>query len=365
MNQKEPNYKNSITGIPNSIIRYFGITPINDTLPCLDKMLDKDYTNIVLMLFDGMGTALLSKNLPEDSFLNKNIKETISSVFPPTTVAATTSIDSGLYPGQHGWLGWTVYYPQIDKNVVVYYNTDEDRKPAADYHVAWRFYPYTSIRDMIKQKGYEAYAVASFGDVRIENMNDLFENVKNLCSTKEKKYIYVYYPEPDEIMHKYGCESKEAKEVLMEINKKVEELCNSVSDSLIIITADHGLLDSEGVSILDYPKITECLKRLPSFEPRSLNLFVKDGKKEQFVHEFNKEFGHKFILLTKEEIINKHLFGIKYSSNVYNELLGDFIAIAISDLSIYNSQEKKEKYIGAHAGLTKDEMEVPFIAISR
>jgi hypothetical protein len=364
MNLKEPNYKNSITGIPNSIMKYFGCIPINDTLPCLDKMLDKDYTNIVLLLFDGMGTDVLAKNLPEDSYLNINVQKTISSTFPPTTVAATTSIDSGLYPSQHGWLGWTVYYPQIDKNVTVFLNTDDDGNLVADYNVPSKFYPYTSIRDKIKEKGYRAYAVSPFGDVHIENMDDLCKNVQNLCATKDKKYIYAYYPHPDGIMHKYGCTSKEAKEVLIEINKKVEELCSNVSDSLIIITADHGHLDSKGVCILDYQKIIECLKRLPSIEPRALNLFIKENKKKQFIQEFNKEFGDKFILLSKEEVLNKQLFGIGSSSKMLDELAGDYIAIAISDLSIYNSQEEKDKFIGVHAGLTESEMEVPFIAIS-
>ena len=43
-------------------------------------------------------------------------------------------------------------------------------------------------------------------------------------------------------------------------------------------------------------------------------------------------------------------------------MLGDYIAIAVNDLTIYN---KENKFIGVHAGLTKDEMEIPFIAIEK
>lgn len=54
-------------------------------------------------------------------------------------------------------------------------------------------------------------------------------------------------------------------------------------------------MDSEGVSLEDYPKITECLVRMPSIEPRALNFFVKEEKRSQFEQEFNKRFGDKFL----------------------------------------------------------------------
>ena len=55
-------------------------------------------------------------------------------------------------------------------------------------------------------------------------------------------------------------------------------------------------MDSKGVSITDYPSITECLVRMPSIEPGALNLFVKAEKMEQFENEFKKAFGDKFLL---------------------------------------------------------------------
>jgi len=39
--------------------------------------------------------------------------------------------------------------------------------------------------------------------------------------------------------------------------------------------------------------------------------------------------------------------------------------VAISDLSIFNTQEEKEKFIGVHAGLTKEEMEIPLIVVEK
>lgn len=60
-------------------------------------------------------------------------------------------------------MGWDCYYPQIDKNVVVFLNqeTGTDR-PAADYNVAWTYCRYESIASKIRGNGGNAYEATSF-----------------------------------------------------------------------------------------------------------------------------------------------------------------------------------------------------------
>lgn len=81
-------YNNSILSVSNSVLKHFSGMSQYATLSELDKILDKNYKNVVLMIIDGMGTAILKNNLPENSFLNRHILKNISSVFPPTTVSA-------------------------------------------------------------------------------------------------------------------------------------------------------------------------------------------------------------------------------------------------------------------------------------
>lgn len=54
-----PDYKNCIANLPNSILKKLGLPTNGDTLPLLDKYLQKDYKNIVVILLDGMGKAIL------------------------------------------------------------------------------------------------------------------------------------------------------------------------------------------------------------------------------------------------------------------------------------------------------------------
>ena len=367
MKQKLPDYTNCIANLANSILAEFGIKEDGrQTLKLLDSYLAKNYENIVVILLDGMGKCILEKNLDKDGFFNTHLKSTYSSVFPPTTVAATTSIMSGLDPCQHGWLGWDCYYPQIDKNVTVFLNTETGTdQQAADYGVAWKYCGYESVVSKIKANGGEAYEVTPFAEPFPDNFETICEQIRGQCKKPGKKYIYSYWNEPDHIMHEKGCYGAEAKQTIRVLEKQVQQLCDELENTLIIVTADHGHMDSKGVSITDYPRITECLVRMPSIEPRALNLFVKEEKKEQFEHEFQKEFGDKFLLWTKERVLESKIFGTGTAHPNFEEMLGDYLAIAIDDLSIYSTKEEADFFIGVHAGLTEDEMIIPLIVLER
>lgn len=364
MVQELPDYTNCIANLANSILKKFGIEEGRQGLKLLDQYLEKDYENIVVILLDGMGKCIIDKNLEKDGFFHSHLKGTYSSVFPPTTVAATTSIANGLTPYEHSWLGWDCYYPQIDKNVTVFLNQETGTdKQAADYNVAWTYGGYESIVSKIEKNGGKAFNVSPFFEPFPDSFDKICEQILYLCKKSGKKYIYSYWSEPDSIMHKKGCYGEDAKQVLQTLEQEVQNLCKELNNTLVILTADHGHMDSKGVSLIDYPKITECLLRMPSIEPRALNFFVKEEKREQFLSEFQKEFGDKFLLWTKKQVIDNKLFGIGKEHPNFQGMLGDYLAIAVDDLSIYSTREESDYFIGVHAGLTRDEMIIPLIVI--
>ena len=123
-----PDYNNCLVNLSNSILKRFGARTTAGTLPLADKYLKWEYKNVVLLILDGMGTSIVERHLENNGFFRSHMVGTLDSVYPPTTVAATTSILSGLYPNEHGWLGWDIYYPQINKNVTVFLNTEQQKE---------------------------------------------------------------------------------------------------------------------------------------------------------------------------------------------------------------------------------------------
>lgn len=361
---KLPDYNNCITNIANSILKKFGVEQNGKSLDILDTYIKKEYQNIVVIVLDGMGKCIVEKNLDQDGFFRKHMIGELTTVFPSTTVAATTSIISGLHPANTSWLGWDCYFPQIDKNVTMFKNVEQNTDiPAADYNVAFTYCGYQSVTDKIKQYGKQAFLVAPFAEPYPNTFEELCRSIEELCKQEGTKYIYSYWPEPDFTMHGYGCYCDIAKKVVLELEKQVEHLANCVDNTLIIITADHGHMDTKGVTITDYPKIMDCLVRMPSIEPRALNLFVKPDKEEEFKKEFGKEFGDKFELWTKEKVIESQIFGPGAEHECFRGMLGDYLAIAVDNLSIFNTKEEEQQFKGAHAGLTEDEMIIPLIII--
>ena len=359
-------YDNCLVNLSNSVLNRFGVKPLGKTLPSADRFLKKGYRNVVVLLLDGLGTCILEGNLNQAGFLRTHYQKTFSSVFPPTTVAATTSVLSGLQPIESAWLGWDCYYPQVNKNVTVFFNTEQGTDmPVSEINIPWETCGYESVVDRLVRAGKKAYQVTPFAPPYPQDFAAICECITELCKEDGDKYIYAYWNEPDSVMHEYGCYSKEAKRVIAEIEETVAEMSGKLKDTLLIVTADHGQLDGRNVSLTDYPDIMDCLVRLPSIEPRALNLFVKEDKRAVFEQAFQRAFGKDFILLTKEEVYETNLFGYGTPHKNVNEMLGDYLAVSITDLTLFNTKDEAEKFKGVHAGYTKDELEIPLIVIEK
>ena len=322
--------------------------------------------NVITILCDGMGSNIMDRMLPEDAFLIKNRFKAITTVFPATTVAATTSMMTGLNPVETGMLGWDMYYKDLDKTVTVYLNAlkeDPNHLPlleAIEYNKKhMKTKPITKeINDMGKYKGYQLFP---FGDNHYDDLDDLFNRIESLCSESDKKYIYVYSTEPDHTMHEIGCDKDEVKEIIIDLNKRMEELSKKLEDTIIFVVADHGHHNVNNLFIKDYPEIEECLLRNTSLEPRAVNFFIKEEKKEEFNDLFNKYFGNDFDLYSMEDVIESELFGDGEENEIFRDALGDYLAIAKSDKTLLYTGSDILK--SQHAGYTDDEILVPLIKI--
>ena len=362
-----PEYNNSLVNLSNSILWNFGATQKHPSLPYLDTILDKGFQNVVLMIFDGMGVSALEYHLPEDSFLRKHFRQAISSVFPPTTTAALTSIESGLTPVEHGWLGWSVYFKELDKIVELFPNTVKDSGgvQAAETNVAGKYLPVQDIGVAINRAGKgKMITVSPYAGYRVTKLKDLFSTVRRHCGKQGRKFVYAYWNQPDACMHIKGCESEPVREEILKINQGVEELCSSLKDTLVIVAADHGHLDVRYRFVVEFPSVAETLLRPPSIESRAAAFFVKEEHKAAFPRKFQEAFGEEFLLFSRKEVISKGLFGNGPQNLRFEESIGDYLAVAVADVAIAYNRECKQ-FVSAHAGLTQKEMNVPLIVVEK
>ena len=356
-----PDYNNCLSNLTNSILKYYGLKTHHKTLDKLDYILnEKEYKNIVLILYDGMGTNLLKRNLKEEDFLNRHKELDINAVFPPTTTASTTSILSGLNPNEHGWLGWDLYFKEINKVVTMFTNTLKDtEKVISEESISEKTYPYISILEAIKTK-VNTIGLFPFKETLYTDIKDMNEKIIKTCQNNKKNFIYAYYENPDHIMHKTGNNSKQTKDTFKMINKESENLCKNLKDTLVIITADHGHINSEPITLKDYRDIFECLDRNTSIEARACSFKIKKGYEQKFKKLFNQYFSKDFNLYSKEEVIKLKLFGIGENNKNFEDSIGDFLAVATTN-KYFRYDENSKKFLSQHAGITEDEVVVPII----
>jgi len=360
---KKPDYDRGIANLACSVLAHYGVTPPNATLAAADALLHRRWRNVVVLLLDGMGVTILQNHLSPEGFFRRHLRTEYSSTFPPTTVAATTAILSGLTPNQSGWLGWTGYFPQLDRNIVYFLNKDNDTgESIAEYHAAGRFVPYVKITDRIRSAGYEAYELASFLPPQPKTYDDFCAEIERLCSRDGEKYIYAYWNEPDKTMHEKGVDGPEIGLLIQRLEERTARLAEALQDTLLMITADHGMIHARCHVLTDDPDVLDCLVRPPSIESRAVNFFVKDGMQAAFEEAFHKHFGSDFRLMRKAEVLAEKLFGPGENHPALEGMLGDYLAVATGDATL---RMVDKGYLGEHAGMTEEEMTIPLIAVSK
>ncbi len=362
----KPNWKKSNLNITATLAEFLGVENKIPTLPKLKKELKNNYKNVVFICFDGLGINPININLKKTDFLRKNIKQVLTSTFPSTTTNATTSLMQNQYPLEHGWFGWSIFFENINKNVDIFKNTNSltgekleiktsplgkldyyFNHAKSGYNINSLFPSYVKVQ---KSKINQTF----------DNMEDFFEKLSRIVKKKSKQFVYAYYPDPDATMHDCGVSSKEARNIIGQINQETQHLVEQTKDTLFIITADHGQIDVKGYVELYNDKTLNKMLITPAFmEARAPAFLVKDGKEKEFETYFKKKYSKDFILYKTSYLLKKGYFG-KVGDK--QNLLGDYIAIGTYTNKQALLTPIHPHFKGHHTSLTK-EMLVPLILI--
>ena len=376
---KYPDYNHSILNLITSMLKYYNVETNHTSLPILDEKLSKNYKNVVFIILDGLGEHLINKISP-NGFFKQNDIDCITSVYPSTTTAALTTYYSGMPPYESGWIGWSQYFKEYGRAIDMLshresYKGDDFKDARID--VFETLVNYTTIFEKIEKaspnvKAYEI--MPSYSDkkskrsIRADSIDEICDAILSVCNTQDNNFILAYSDNPDGLFHKYGCTSQEAQDFVLYAESSIQNLSKQLSDdTLLIISADHGHKDINTVyNILDYPELQDCLIIPASLESRSLAFWVKEDRKKDFEKLFKEYFGDDFLLLTKQEFLDKHFLGFGNKHKKIDDFIGNYFAISVSDsiikLETYLTEPKKVKK-STHCGLTKDEMEVPLIVL--
>lgn len=360
-----PDYSHSILNVTHSILKHYQVPTRWDSIPLLDKELAKQYRNVVLVLVDGMGSFILNRIPADTNYLLRDKRTDITSVFPSTTVSATTAVLTGKTPVETGWLGWAQYFQEKETSIVLFTNEDfyDEKRVFAPGYCEQQL-PIRPIYSLIEESSPDVHTHEIFPAFRVPENNTfgkLLDAVKKATDLPGRNFVYAYWDKLDSQMHETGPSSVEVKEMIETINETYEAFVRQLPDDTLVITiADHGQIDVEPIHLMEFPDIQETFRHKPSLESRCSAFFIKPGMEKIFEERFKTHFRTSHILYKSAEFLKLGFFGPGIPHPRVEEFIGDYVAVAIDNRN-FMFDESASPFKGHHAGLTADEMMVPLI----
>ncbi len=370
-----PDYKNSNLSVIRDIVNQNK-----------EKRLGKKEKNVFLLI-DGLGYNLVKKVFNSEDITEKYGAMTfdkVSTVFPSTTPAAMTSLETGKSPSEHGIVGWHTYSKELGASITPYLDS-----PSMSSSLKLSK---AGIKTIIPEpdiliKAAESNNIMTLYDetisyiagkrVRANCLNekyatqlDMLIKLKNAINEDRQQFIFVYYPTIDHLGHLYGPSSEVVKTSIMSFFNDLKEIvlpALTSSNYNLIITADHGLINVEKtINIDSRSEIMKCVSFPPWGDTRIRYLNVLPGKMEALENYINENYEDDIILLNSESLIQTGIFGNREISDDIRDRFGTHILLSRSNSIMLYEYPKETPYkgpntLGSHSGLTKDEMEVPLI----
>ena len=337
--------------------------------------------NIIILIVDGLGYNYL-KNSGKGTLLERNLKQSITSVFPPTTASAMSTFYTGLAPQQHALTGWWVYlreYGLVSRilgfsNVVDWNTIETDISNVIDVQLVFR----TTEKDhslvmpeRIFDSVFTKYIASNSKRSGYSDLDGLFDCLTSAISSKNKgNFVQAYWPELDAISHLLGAASDEAKQHLHEFDSVLAEFAEKIqgTDTILVVTSDHGFHDTHAESIIhtqNHPELESYLALPLCGDTRSAFCYVRPSEVKNFERYISKNLDHACTMRKSKDLISENWFGLFEPSPKLFNRVGDYTLFLKEKHAMLNTYPGLESptLVGHHGGTTEDEMLVPLVAI--
>jgi predicted AlkP superfamily pyrophosphatase or phosphodiesterase len=368
-----PDYDNSIVNLSSVVAHRFNV--YSPYKPLKINSLNK-YKTIIFLIADGLGYEYLKNT---NSFLKAKVARVVTSVFPSSTASAITAIQNAEAPQQHALTGWFVHLKEFGAVSVPLKFSPRFGEASYENFGAKREMIFTgkSITKRMKKMSFTIYSSDIISKNKLKgrrrtlfykkgNLNEMLKAVKKALACKGEKLIYAYTGIFDSACHHFGCRSPQALRAFQKIEKMIEKL--SSEDALIIVSADHGLIDTEDAKVINlnhHENLYSMLSLPLSGDGREVYCYVKASKAAAFEEYVKKYLSHACFIYKSEELVKKGFFGRGIPNKKLFDRIGDYTLICKENYVIIDTllNQKLKVHKGNHGGLSREEMLVPVIVI--
>ncbi|MFT4260168.1 alkaline phosphatase family protein [Microbacterium sp.] len=327
----------------------------------------------VLVVVDGLGAIDLRAHAGHARALTAGMgkKDVATSVFPSTTAAALTSILTGVWPGAHGLVGYSVLDRAGDRLV----NQLSGWNEAAIDPASWQVAPtvFETGRDEgrpVFAVGVAAYAGSGFSQATLRGADFVpapspaqrVALAYDLAHRHPGALVYCYLPEVDKAGHKHGVDSLAWVAALEDVDAA---LATRIPPGVgVLITSDHGMIDvpAHRQLVLDADDLQGIAH--VGGEPRMLHLYLEpDADADAVLAGWRERLEGSADVGSRDEAITSGLFGPEVSSAAAGRI-GDILVVARGNRALYDgtaADQRSRGMIGQHGALTAEERLVPLL----
>lgn len=372
-----PDYEGgSLVNLVASVVASRGGKPLHETLR--NFSLATDATNVVLFIIDGLGDNYLARH-GSGSELGRRRCASLTSVFPSTTAAAITTSYTGRTPLEHGLTGWFTYFGEAgcvsaclpfrsrgDMAMLTARGVTPDRLFIAPS--LFGELPMKSIvvshRDIINSE-YNSVHCRGADRLAYTNADELVAQVERAVkSSDEHKFVYAYWPQYDQVCHRFGCESVQATREFEMIDAAFGSLLRRLAgtDSIVVATADHGFVDVAPDESLELPAEFAPMLRFPLCGERRV-VYCHVHAPEDFAKRAQDWLQDKADVMPSRRLVDEGWFGPGEPHPRFSERIGDVALVMRGRYTVKDwiTGESRHVHIGNHGGTHEDEMMIPLI----
>ena len=329
---------------------------------------------VCVILVDGLGYHNLQRRSGHAPVLTSLPTTKSYTVFPSTTAAALTSLATGLSPGQHGMVGHVAHDRQlgVTKNLLSGWNDVAEAElwknpPDLSQLFDGNIKIFNVSASEYQSTGFTAITMSKSRFVPADSMRDRFRTAAQLLRDSQNRgAVYLYIQELDQAGHRHGWQSSQWTKLLEQLDALVEQLILQLpSDCGILITADHGQIDSP-LSQRHELK-ADLPHQLRSFagDSRAAYLYLHQPDSAEDIHSLIATSGLPAQTFLTSQIIEAGWFGDSISETATNRL-PDLVMLATGENTLFHSDfSKPRSYLmtGHHGGLTDQELAIPLIRV--
>ncbi|WP_051224832.1 alkaline phosphatase family protein [Pseudoclavibacter soli] len=335
-----------------------------------------------VVVADGLG----AENLAERAGYARHLRRldevgVCEAAFPTTTAASLTAIATGLDPGAHGIVGYSLF----DRDTGALRNQLTGWGPEMQPEV-WQ--PAQTLFERAASAGIASFAIAPtrYRDsgftratlrgatvIAADSIAERFEAMSELRRRHSRTFVQIYVPELDQAGHRFGWQSARWSAALEELDAEIAAASLHQRRSATVLTADHGMLDvprSEQILLSSWAGLSEV--RAIAGEPRGVQIVLHDSKQSESAADdlaawlAQQPGGSGIAVVTRAELVDSGWMGAQVLP-VSEQRLGDVLAIGIDSRAAIPLDAAEDaparRMIGQHGGLSQIERRVPLLLL--